>query len=65
MTRCFMYLRSVLGENADELVSCVRVSPVEEGGADVLGSVGHLRTTTQLVHQNCFLRFLCACVWSP
>lgn len=39
---CVLYLWPVYGENADKLVSSMRVAPVQECGANVLGSVCHL-----------------------
>lgn len=36
------YLWSVLREDADEFVSCVRVSSVKEGGADAFSSIYYL-----------------------
>lgn len=39
---CLLYLWPVYRENADKLVSSMRVASVQECGADVLGSVCHL-----------------------
>lgn len=41
------YLWSVLGKNADELVSCMTVSSVEQSRPNVLRSVRHLCQTRQ------------------
>lgn len=51
---CLLYLWPVYRENADKLVSSMRVASVQECGADVLGSVCHLcrKTARQGLHSS-------------